>query len=263
MDTFVLLKFLGQLALPPASLALGLIVAGVLAVLGLRRLSRLVVVLAIAELLVLSLPPVADALMMPLQEEARAAAKAAPACCYDAIVVLGGGISPAAPPYIPEPDLNDSADRIWQAARLFHRGAAPRIIVSGGNPRAEAGGAAVMSEAQAMRIFLLDLGVPGGAIVIEDGSLNTIQNIRGVRELVKGGRVALVTSASHMPRALRLARTAGLDVAAFPTDWLAPAEIRASWENWLPSLNALSMSSGALWEIMAKTFDRRGASLAP
>ncbi len=260
---FVFLKFLGQLALPPASLAAGLIVAGVLAVLGLRRLSRLVVVLAVAELLVLSLPPVADALMRPLHDEARAAAKAAPACCYDAIVVLGGGIAPAAPPYIPEPDLNDSADRIWQGARLYHRGVAPRIIVSGGNPTAEAGGPRVMSEAEAMRLFLLDLGVPAAAIVIEDRSLNTIQNIRGVRELVKGGRVALVTSAIHMPRALRLARIAGLDVAAFPTDWLAPPEVRASWENWLPNLAALSMSSGALWEIMANTFDRRGASLAP
>jgi uncharacterized SAM-binding protein YcdF (DUF218 family) len=263
MDTFFFLKFLGQLALPPASLALGLIVAGVLALLRLRRLSRLVVVLAVAELLVLSLRPVADALMRPLHDEARAAAKAAPTCCYDAIVVLGGGIAPAAPPYIPEPDLNDSADRIWQGARLYHRGVAPRIIVSGGNPTAEAGGAAVMSEAEAMRLFLLDLGVPAAAIVIEDRSLNTIQNINGVRELVKGGRVALVTSAVHMPRALRLARIAGLDVAAFPTDWLAPPEVRASWENWLPNLDALSMSSGALWEIMANTFDRRGASLAP
>lgn len=263
MDTFVVLKFLGQLALPPASLALGLIVAGVLALMGLRRLAKLAAVLAVAELLVLSLPPVADALMMPLQDEARAAAKAAPACCYDAIVVLGGGIAPAAPPYVPEPDLNDAADRIWQAARMFHRGVAPRIIVSGGNPRTEADGTKPMSEAEAMRIFLVDLGVPTEAILIEDRSLNTIQNIRGVRDLVKGGRIALVTSAIHVPRALRLARTAGLDVAVFPTDWHAPAEVRVSWENWLPNLGALSISSGALWEIMANAFDRRGASLAP
>ena len=263
MEMFVFLKFLGQMALPPTSLALGLIVAGVLALLRLRRLAWFVAALSVAELLVLSLPPVADALMRPVQDEARAEAKAAPACCYDAIVVLGGGISPAAPPYIPEPDLTDAGDRIWQGARLFHRGVAPRIIVSGGNPRAEAGGAPVMSEAEAMRIFLLDLGVPSEAILIEEDSLNTIENIRGVRALVKGGRIALVTSASHMPRALRLARTAGLDASAFPTDWMTPPEVRASWENWLPSSGAMAVSSGALWELMAKLFDRRGESLAP
>ena len=119
MDTFIVLKFLGQLALPPASLAVGLVVAAMLALFGLRRLARLAVGLAIAELLLMSLPPVADALMMPLQDEARAAAKAAPACCYDAIVVLGGGIAPAAPPDVPEPDLTEAADRLGLHAGSF------------------------------------------------------------------------------------------------------------------------------------------------
>lgn len=257
MDTFVSLKFLAQLALPPASLAIGLVVAAALALVGLRRLARLVVVLALAELLVLSLWPVADALQASLQDRARVEAKAAPACCYDAIVVLGGGIGPAEPPHVPEPHLTDSADRIWHAARLYHRGLAPRIIVSGG------GGNGEMSEADAMRLFLTDLGVPSEAIVIEGASLNTIENIRYVRKLVKDGRVALVTSASHMPRAMRLARIAGLNVAAFPTDWGPPAGSRAAWEEWVPSLGALSVSTIALVEILANAFDRRGESLAP
>ena len=45
--------------------------AGLLVLVGLRRLARLVVVLAIAETIVLSLPPVADALMASLQDQAR------------------------------------------------------------------------------------------------------------------------------------------------------------------------------------------------
>jgi len=255
MNLFYFLKLLAQLALPPASLVLGLLVAGVLMLMGLRRLARVVVALAIAELLVLAMPPVSDFLMASLQEQTRAHAKAAPACCYDVIVVLGGGIAPARPPHVPEPHLTDSADRIWHAARLYHRGLAPRIIVSGG-------GRAEMSEAVAMRIFLTDLGVPLEAIALEGDSLNTIENIRQVRTLVKDGRIALITSASHMPRALRLARIAGLNVAAFPTDWAVPEEERFWWQNWVPSLDALSISSVALVEIMANTFDRRGDSLA-
>lgn len=256
MDTFVTLKFLTQLALPPASLAVALVVAGVLVLVGWRRLARLVVVLAVGELLLLSFPPMADALMAPLQDEARAAAKAAPACCYDVIVVLGGGIAPAQPPFADEPHLTESADRMWHAARLYHSGLAPRIVVSGG-------GGNEMSEAEAMRIFLIDLGVPAQAIVTEAESLNTIENIRHVRTLVKDGRLALVTSASHMPRALRLARLAGLNVEAFPTDWRGSAEVRRAWENWLPTLDALAISRSALQEILANAFDRRGAGLAP
>jgi uncharacterized SAM-binding protein YcdF (DUF218 family) len=257
MDTFVSLKFLAQLALPPASLAIGLMVAAVLALAGLRRLAQFVVALAIAELLLLSLPPVSHLLTARLQDETRVEARAAPACCYDAIVVLGGGIGPAEPPHVPEPHLTDSADRIWHAARLYHRGLARHIIVSGG------GGNGEMSEADAMRQFLADLGVPREAIVIEGASLNTIENIRYVRKLVKDGRVALVTSASHMPRALRLARIAGLDVAAFPTDWGPPTEASGALEYWIPSLGALSVSTIALIEILANAFDRRGESLAP
>ena len=71
MDTFTLLKFLTQFAMPPASMAVGLLLGGVLAVVGLRRFGILVVVLAVAETLVMSFPPVADALLEPLQDQAR------------------------------------------------------------------------------------------------------------------------------------------------------------------------------------------------
>ncbi|MBL6651272.1 MAG: hypothetical protein ISP49_06745, partial [Reyranella sp.] len=60
MDTFTFLKFLTQLALPPASMAVGLVLAGLLAMVRLRRLALTVAVLAIAETLVMSFPPVAD-----------------------------------------------------------------------------------------------------------------------------------------------------------------------------------------------------------
>src|SRR5689334_1774496 len=121
MDTFTFLKYLTQFAMPPASMAVGLVLAGLLAMLKLRRLALTVAILAIAETMVMAFPPVADLLLDPLQDRARAAEAQAPACCYDAIVVLGGGITPAFPPYLMEPDLADSADRVWYAARLYHR----------------------------------------------------------------------------------------------------------------------------------------------
>ncbi|MBI2741853.1 MAG: YdcF family protein [Rhodospirillales bacterium] len=257
MDTFTLLKYLTQFVMPPASMAVGLLLAWVLALVGLNRLSAVVAILAIAQTLIMSFPPVADALLEPLQDKARAAAAEAPACCYDAIVVLGGGVTPAAPPYLVDPDLVDAADRVWHAARLYHRGLARRIIVSGGSLLARNGDPAT-TEAEAMRRFLVDLGVPSEAIVSESKSQNTLENIRNVRQMVGEARVALVTSASHMPRALKLARQANLNVGAFPTDWRLPAEARPSWENWVPSIAALAWSSIGLREHVALLLDRRG-----
>ena len=82
----------------------GLIAAAVLILFRMPRLGRLVGALAIAQLIAFSLYPVAEALMQPLEDEARAEAAKAPACCYDAIVVLGGSIGPAVPPLRPIPN---------------------------------------------------------------------------------------------------------------------------------------------------------------
>lgn len=255
MDMFVFLKFLSSLAMPPASMAVGLLLAGLLAVVGWRRLGRLVAILSIAQTLVMSLAPVADALLLPLEDEARAAAAQAPACCYEAIVVLGGGMTPAAPPILADPGLSDAADRVWYAARLYHRGVAPRIIVSGGTLLTLT--ASATTEAEAMRRFLVDLGVPTEAIVSEGDAMNTIENIRNVRRMVGDGRVALVTSAYHMPRALLLARRGKLTVGAFPTDWRGPPDLRQSWETWLPSIDAMAWSSISLKEHVAILLDQR------
>lgn len=257
MDSFVLLKFLAHLVLPPAFMAAGLVVALLLALFGRRRLAWVAAIVAVGHTLLLSIPAVGDVLMESLQREARAQSAVAKPCCYDAIVLLGGAIAPAMPPELPYPQLTDSADRIWEAARLYRAGIAPRIIASGGAFPAE-GGPPAMSEAEAMRIFLVDLGVPASAVVEEGESRNTIQNILYVRRLVGDKPVALVTSAYHMPRAMRLACRLGLNASAFPTAWIGGAESRPSWENWLPTVNALSTSSVALWELMALAFDRRG-----
>ena len=260
MDTFAFLKIVALLLTSPASLTVGALLALGLAAFRWRRLALLVLVLAVAHTVVLSFPPVADMLMGSLESRSRAAQASAPTCCYDAIVVLGGGIGAASPPELPDPHLNDGADRVWQAARLWKRGVAPRIIVSGGSFLAQHGGPPT-TEAEAMRTFLIDLGVPADAITDEGKALNTIENIRNVRAIVGQGRVALVTSAYHMPRALQLAALAGLNVGAFPTDYQVVPASRLPWDDWLPSVGGLSASNLALREIVALNLDYRRSSL--
>ena len=114
-----------------------------------------------------------------------------------------------------------------------------------------------------MRVFLIDLGVPAEAITDEGKALNTIENIRNVRAIIGNGRVALVTSAYHMPRALQLAARAGLDVGAFPTDYQVVPAVRLPWDNWLPSVDGLQLSNMALREIIALNLDYRRSKSRP
>jgi len=246
------------LLIPPGLLILAL--AGGLAVLHrYPRTGRTLLISASAGLYLLAMPLTATYL---LQQQEAVPLDVTQLENAQAIVVLGGGIAPAAPPHTTEPELTDASDRIWQAARMFKAGTAPKIIVSGGSFVEQQGGPAT-TEAEAMRRFLLDLGVPGDAIVSEGKALNTIENIRNVRELVKGGRVAIVTSAFHVPRAAWLARQAGLDFAIFGVDWSVPSDAVAWWDAWLPSAGALGESNTAIKELVALTFDRRGDVLAP
>ena len=261
MNTFILLKILATLMVPPASLAVGVVLWLVIRATGWRRLAATVLGLSIVQTLVLSFPPVSGMLVGLLESKARSLTADSPRCCYEAIVVLGGGIAPAAPPHTTEPELTEGSDRIWQAARLYQAGAAPKIIVSGGSFVERQGGPAT-TEAEAMRRFLLALGVPDAAIVSEGKALNTIENIANVRDMVKGGRVAIITSAYHVPRAAKLAAKGGLDFAMVGVDWSPPGAATPWWDRWLPSVMALNYSNRALRELVALAFDRRGESLA-
>jgi uncharacterized SAM-binding protein YcdF (DUF218 family) len=255
MNSFVFLKYLSFLLMPPGSLAVGTILGLVLLALGWRRLGWAAILTAAIGTSILSWPPLGDALLGYVEDQARIAERAAPRCCYDAIVVLGGGIAPANPPERDFPSLSDGSDRIWYAARLYKQGVAPRIIVSGGGFLAATG--AATTEAEAMRRFLVELGVPDSAIVNEGKSDNTIENIQNVRAMVQDKPVALVTSGYHMPRALRIAKAAKLDAAAFPTNFHALRSTRPPWENWLPTLEGMGETILALHEIAGIWFDRR------
>ena len=188
-----------------------------------RRIGRVLGILAALQLLAFSCYPVAELLLRPLEDHARQQAAAAPKDGYAVILVLGGVLQPPPKGSQDDPELNQSVDRLWRAARLYRQGLAPRILVSGGS-HTGTDGRPLMPEAEAMKQVLITLGVPAGAIDTEIRSRNTRDNAaESARQIGPGQRVALVTSASHMWRALAEAKTAGIDAYAFPADFEIPA----------------------------------------
>jgi uncharacterized SAM-binding protein YcdF (DUF218 family) len=89
---------------------------------------------------------------------------------------------------------------------------------------------------------------------METESTTTRENMVGVAKLMQAndiqGRLALVTSASHMPRAFANASRAGLNVDAYPTDWQAHALMDRPLP-WLPNSEALNASTRAIKEWIA------------
>ena len=69
----------------------------------------------------------------------------------------------------------DPSDRLLMALRLYHAGKAPVVILSGGN-NPLFGKVSEQSEAEVMRLLLVEWGIPDAAIQVESGSINTREN---------------------------------------------------------------------------------------
>jgi uncharacterized SAM-binding protein YcdF (DUF218 family) len=93
-------------------------------------------------------------------------------------------------------------------------------------------------EAETARRVLEALGVERERLTLEAASRNTHENAIFSARLLKpqaGQRWLLVTSATHMPRAVGCFRKAGFDVVAWPVDYRTPPRLGiASFNNSLP-----------------------------
>lgn len=135
----------------------------------------------------------------------------------DVAIVLGGGIEPPNA-HNRLPDLNDASDRLLHAARLWKRGKVKYILLSGGRASWDS---SRTSEAVAMKRVLALFGIDGGALLIEGKSRTTYENAVFSKLLWKRHKFSsglLVTSAYHMPRALRVFRKQGFNVRPVTTD---------------------------------------------
>lgn len=106
-------------------------------------------------------------------------------------------------------------DRVGKAMEIYRKcEVKPVIIPSGGQGKDEK-----ISEAQAMKQYLLEQGIPEKDIIPEDRSSSTTENIRFSKEIIDAGdgdpNTALVSSSFHIYRCLRLASREGLKCTGF------------------------------------------------
>jgi len=168
-----------------------------------------------------------------------------------AIVLLSGGEVAKGPPRLYD-ETNQAGDRILYAGRLAKQGAAPRLIITGGNIdflRPIMG-----SQAQAAgRICTELLGVDSSMILFENRARNTYENALFTRQLLDSlglpRSVILVTSALHMPRSVALFKKQEITVFPAPVDFLADEPPQLRLMSFFPTSGALDNSSNALHEI--------------
>ncbi len=170
----------------------------------------------------------------------------------DLLVVLGGGTSQG--PLRAQAGV--SGDRVVLAAQLFHQGHAKRLITTGDSTP---GFGKERSHPSAhTREIWLQLGIDAEHIGQLSG-INTyleIQSLKQLRNEFPAARIGLLTSAFHLPRALRLAQAAGMyDLIPVAADYQTHVE-HYSFVDLIPSARAFDQVARSQHEYMAALFAR-------
>ena len=130
----------------------------------------------------------------------RSAPRAQAALVLGALVERGGR---------PSPMLRD---RIRAAAELYHAGRVEKVLASGDHGRLE------YDEVNVMRRELLRLGVPDGDVFTDHAGFDTWDSVVRARRIFGVDSALIVSQGFHLPRAVWLARRAGLDVHGVAAD---------------------------------------------
>jgi uncharacterized SAM-binding protein YcdF (DUF218 family) len=150
----------------------------------------------------------------------------------DAYVVLGGGA------YGKIPDIggsgilvDDSLERVVAVVRLYRQKQLP-VILSGGSVYHDAS-----SEAEVMKRYLTELGIPENDIISESQSRDTNENAKYTNVICREKqfeKIILITSAYHMKRSMMLFQNTRLTVIPLPVGYLPAQHENYAWIDYFP-----------------------------
>lgn len=223
-----------------------------------RRFARLAIVAALAiPFWTFGYAPLSRALVQTVEDEYPAKNPASFKEPLRAILMLGGCAN-----RLPNgrPQVNCEGQRIVATAEFWHAGKTEWIVTTGKRSEDEND---QRDGSLIARDLLVGLGVPEEKILRIAGR-NTAEEISSMSDLIESppapmadseGEVGLVTSAFHMPRAMKLAKTQGLDVIPLPSGY------RAGHRAWTPSdlvpnAEALHLNSILAREFLARLVGR-------
>jgi uncharacterized SAM-binding protein YcdF (DUF218 family) len=252
---FGLYKFVKYGLYPLTWVVVLLSVAGLLALFPFspRRLRwvRLLIVSSLLLLLTLSSPLIATPLIGSLEAWYQPPLLT-PSDRFDAIVVLGGGVDRKGSLRPITGPSSTSRNRTTCGADLYQQGYAPTLVLTGGDGRVFGTGP---REAIEMKQWAVRLGVPESATMIDTEARNTFENATETKRLLGPVSILLVSSASHLPRAVPVFAKQGFRVTPAPCDYVSQNLPRESWDDmdpfdFMPNDGALQHSREAVAEMV-------------
>ncbi len=217
-----------------------------------QKAGKILVTVGAALLLLLGNHGISAALIRPLEERypplALSPRQSASGSVENGgmIVVLGGGYSTDPRVDVASRLMEVTLARLVGGIELYRKMPGSKLILSGGPPPL----------AETMEKVAVNLGVREQDIILDTKSRNTREESFLIAPIVGGKPFFLVTSASHMPRAMALFRKLGMNPTAAPTDFLAQKTQGWTPDDIYPSYYGLYEAERAVYECLGITWEK-------
>lgn len=244
---FVLKKVIGGLLLPLPLLIMVMAIALLLLWFSRwQKTGKIILSFACMILLLISLQPVADGLLAPTENRYPTWQNQQK---VQFVVVLGGGYT-WNPDWAPGSNMiNNSLPRLVEGIRLWRENPGAKLIFTGAAAQSNP-----VSSAEVTSRVAQSLGVPLSDIITLTKPKDTRQEAAEVAKVVGDRPFLLVTSASHLPRAMIFFQQQGLKPFPAPANQLAIRSPLNFWERVIPSPLWLEHSDRAIYEGLGRAW---------
>ena len=208
------------------------------------RFGRWLATIALGVLMLIAVFPVGGAMISGLENRFPQAAPLPP--IVDGIIVLGGTTQPGLFRARGRIAVNDNAERLIEFSQLGRQFEDAQLIFTGGG---KSSNPEIPTEADVARAVLNAAGLDTDRVLFEDAATNTYENavlVAGIANPTPDQTWVLVTSASHMPRAVGSFRAAGWTVIPYPVDFTTGGTV--SWRPRFGPTSGLAAFSEAVHE---------------
>ena len=169
----------------------------------LRRLSLIIFLINFVFIALISFLPIGSYLIYNIEKEYHSYIK--PPDQVDGILILGGATNPLLYNEYDQISLNGSSERLVESVFIIKKFDKAKVIFSGGSGLVNRPD---LDHAKVAKSFYKKIGIETNQIIFEDKSRNTYENIIYSKKIANpkiNENWLLITSASHMKRALLIA----------------------------------------------------------
>ena len=104
-------------------------------------------------------------------------------------------------------------DRLQRGVELYHKGAAPKLLMSGDHGRVD------YDEVATLKQYAIDSGIPSENIFMDHAGFSTYESIYRAKEIFQAEKILIVTQEYHLYRALYIANRLGLEAYGVSSDY--------------------------------------------